>query len=93
MLIASKDQIRELFKEFADVYAINIQEQIEKAVNASQSNVNISVQECSDYLNQSKVTTYSHIQKGKIKASYLNIRTDFRQKLYFSQRCSKLQKG
>lgn len=68
MLIASKDQIRELFKEFADVYAINIQEQIEKAVNASQSNVNMSVQECSDYLNQSKVTTYSHIQKGKITA-------------------------
>ena len=68
MLIASKDQMRELFKEFADVYAINIQEQIEKAVNASQSNVNMSVQECSNYLNQSKVTTYSHIQKGKIKA-------------------------
>ena len=30
MLITSKDQIRELFKEFADVYAINIQEQIER---------------------------------------------------------------
>lgn len=69
MLIASKDQIRELFKEFADVYAINIQEQIEKAVNASQSNVNMSVQECSDYLNQCKKTTYTQILEGKITAN------------------------
>ncbi len=69
MLIASKDEIRELFKEFADVYAINIQEQIEKAVNASQSNVNMSVKECSDYLSQTPLTTYNHIQKGKIKAN------------------------
>lgn len=69
MYIASKDQMRELFKEFADVYAINIQEQIDKAINASKSNVNMSVQECSEYLNQTKITTYSHIQKGKIKAN------------------------
>ena len=69
MLIASKDQIRELFKEFADVYAINIQEQIEKAVNASQSNVNMSVQECSNYLNQCKKTTYTQILEGKITAN------------------------
>ena len=69
MLIASKDQMRELFKEFADVYAINIQEQIEKAVNASQSNVNMSVQECSDYLNQCKKTTYTQILEGKITAN------------------------
>ena len=68
MYITSKDQMRELFKEFADVYAINIQEQIEKALVAKETNVNMSVQQCSDYLNQSKVTTYSHIQKGKIKA-------------------------
>ena len=69
MLIASKDQIRELFKEFADVYAIYIQEQIEKAVNASQSNVNMSVQECSNYLNQCKKTTYTQILEGKITAN------------------------
>ena len=69
MLIASKEQIRELFKEFADVYAINIQEQIEKAVNASQCNVNMNVKECSEYLSQTTLTTYNHIQKGKIKAN------------------------
>tara|TARA_B100000767_G_scaffold135036_1_gene128083 strand:+ start:2695 stop:2946 length:252 start_codon:yes stop_codon:yes gene_type:complete len=69
MLIASKDQMRELFKEFADVYAINIQEQIEKAVNASQCNVNMNVKECSEYLSQTTMTTYNHIQKGKIKAN------------------------
>ncbi|MEJ6734034.1 MAG: excisionase family DNA-binding protein [Lacinutrix sp.] len=69
MLIASKDEIRELFKEFADVYAINIQEQIEKAVNASQSNVNMSVKECSDYLSQCKKTTYTQILEGKITAN------------------------
>ena len=69
MLIASKEQIRELFKEFADVYAINIQEQIEKAVNASQCNVNMNVKECSEYLSQTTMTTYNHIQKGKIKAN------------------------
>ena len=69
MLIASKEQIRELFKEFADVYAINIQEQIEKAVNASKSNVNMNVKECSEYLSQTTMTTYNHIQNGKIKAN------------------------
>ena len=69
MYITSKDQMSELFKEFADVYAINIQEQIEKAVNASQSNVNMSVQECSNYLNQCKKTTYTQILEGKITAN------------------------
>ena len=69
MLIASKEQIRELFKEFADVYAINIQEQIKKAVNASQIDVNMNVKECSEYLSQTTLTTYNHIQKGKIKAN------------------------
>lgn len=69
MLIASKDQMRELFKEFADVYAINIQEQIDKAIKASKSEPNImGVEECSDYLNQSTKTTYTQILKGKIKA-------------------------
>tara|TARA_R110000764_G_scaffold13431_3_gene38728 strand:- start:25 stop:279 length:255 start_codon:yes stop_codon:yes gene_type:complete len=68
MLITSKDQMRELFKEFADVYAINIQEQIEKAVNASQSNVNMSAQECSKYLNQCVRTTYAQILNGQITA-------------------------
>ena len=69
MFITSKDQMRELFKEFADVYAINIQEQIEKALIAKETNVNMSVQQCSDYLNQCKKTTYTQILKGKITAN------------------------
>ena len=68
MLIASKDQIRELFKEFADVYAINIQEQIEKALIAKETNINMSAQECSEYLNQCVRTTYAQILNGKITA-------------------------
>ena len=68
MLIASKDQIRELFKEFADVYAINIQEQIEKALVARDNVVNMSAQECSEYLNQCVRTTYAQILNGKITA-------------------------
>mgnify|MGYP003632843973 FL=1 len=68
MLIASKDQIRELFKEFADVYAINIQEQIEKALVAKETNINMSAQECSEYLNQCVRTTYAQILNGKITA-------------------------
>ena len=68
MLITSKDQIRELFKEFADVYAINIQEQIEKALVAKETNVNMSAQECSEYLNQCVRTTYAQILNGKITA-------------------------
>ena len=68
MLIASKDQMRELFKEFADVYAINIQEQIEKALIAKETNINMSAQECSEYLNQCVRTTYAQILNGKITA-------------------------
>ena len=43
MLIGTEDQLRELFKNFAEVYSINIQSQIESAVEASLSNKNMTV--------------------------------------------------
>ena len=57
MLIANEDQLRELFKNFAEVYSMNIQSQIESAVEASLSNKNMTVKECSEYLRQCDLTT------------------------------------
>jgi excisionase family DNA binding protein len=68
MLIANEDQLRELFKNFAEVYSINIQSQIESAVEASLSNKNMTVKECSEYLRQCDLTTRKMILDNRIKA-------------------------